>query len=164
MWTLNCIQPIFHWLLLILPICSRQLWILDIPALNWEWKNTFPSRANYSWIFNILIIEYDLGHYNTYESRRKLMSKQFTLLLFLVPSDSKRFLHTLITSLSAVWGLGRVWFPTTFVPLPPPGIELTCNETFYWGSTARQPARCRVRFQSPSSPHTTGGMFLSYSA
>lgn len=41
------------------------------------------------------------------------MSKHFILFLFLVPSDSEGFLHTLIRSLSAP---GRVWFPVTFGP------------------------------------------------
>lgn len=109
----SCPLPVFQWLLLILPIYSRQLWIIDIATLKWRWKTTFPSWANYSWIFNILITEHNLEHWNTYESRRKLMSKHFIVFLFLVPSDSEGFLHTVIRSLSAP---GRVWFPMTFGP------------------------------------------------
>lgn len=52
------------------------------------------------------------------------MSKHFILFLFLVPSDSEGFLHTLIGSLSTEWALGRVWFPIILVPLLPAGMKL----------------------------------------
>lgn len=147
----SCPLPVFQWLLLILPTYSRQIWIIDIPTLKWRWKTTFPSWANYSWIFNTLIMEYNFEHWNTYESRRKLMSKHFILFLFLVPSDSEGFLHTLVRSLSAP---GRVRFPMTFGPSSSwhrAGPGARCSP---WGSTER-PWAGRGSGFNPWSSHST---------
>ena len=84
--------------------------------------------ANYSWIFNILITEYDLEHYCTHEARRKINVQ--TIYSLPVPSDSEGLLHILRRSVSAVWGCGRVWFPMISVAPLPPDIEATGSEIF----------------------------------
>lgn len=138
--------PIFKWLLLIWPISSRRLWITDIPVLNWRWKTTFPSRANYSWVLTLLITEYYLEHWNT-NQRGSQLSKH-TLLLFLIPSDSEGF-FSLWWSLSGEKVCGKVWSPIAFTPLPSPGTQLD----MWWdrpprGSTERHSLMQKFRFQT----------------
>lgn len=118
MWTLNCIQvhsPYFTTSVHSAHLFQDKLdiWIIDIPALNWEWKPTVPSRANYSWIFNILITEYDLEHYNTRSTKEINVQTIFS-------SCSLRFWRMFSYSekkcVSSV-GLWK-WFISSWFPFP----------------------------------------------